>query len=248
MRHADKANPHSKLEVAVMDVQESGPASVLAGDPQASALLLRVNQLVLSKLASPGRPTQVMSHRQAPVTLDDLNLLTELVIEAWRLEPTPPPRHALLRLRGEQALARLLKSSGGSLSCAEVQQLLGLSGEGVRKRRDRKRLLGWRHGKHTVYPAFQFDLAGGRVWPALEAVLPLLDTDSGPAQVRFLLSPDPALGDIPAALLCREEPLALEELSRKARQFGCQLARRRATAAAATSAGPRAAPAAPGCR
>jgi hypothetical protein len=225
VRHTDKANPHCKLEVAVMAVQESGPASVLAGDPQASALLLRVNQLVLSKLASPGGPVQAMSHRQAPVTLDDLSLLTELVIEAWRLEPTPPPRHALLRLRGEQALAQLLKSSGGSLSCAEVQQLLTLSGEGVRKRRDRKRLLGWRHGKHTVYPAFQFDLAGGRVWPALEAVLPLLDTDSGPAQVRFLLSPDPALGDTPAALLCRAEPLALEEVSRKARQFGCQLAR-----------------------
>ena len=68
-----------------MAVQESGPASVLAGDPQASALLLRVNQLVLSKLASPGGPVQAMSHRQAPVTLDDLSLLTELVIEAWRL-------------------------------------------------------------------------------------------------------------------------------------------------------------------
>ena len=46
------------------------------------------------------------------MALDGLSLLTELVIEAWRLEPTP--RHALLRL----------------------------SGEGVRKRRDRKRLLG----------------------------------------------------------------------------------------------------------
>ena len=213
------------FEVAAMAVQDSGPASGLAGDPQAHALLRRVNQLVLSKLALPGGAVQTMSHRPLPVVLDDLSLLTELVIEAWRLEPTPPPRQALLRLRGEQALSQLLQSSGGSLSSAEVQQLLGLSGEGVRKRRDRKRLLGWRHGKHTVYPAFQFDLASGRVWSALEAVLPLLDTDSDPAQVRFLLSPDPELGDTPAALLCRAEPLALEEVSRQARQFGCQLAR-----------------------
>ena len=213
------------FEVAAMAVQDSGPASGLAGDPQAHALLRRVNQLVLSKLALPGGAVQTMSHRPLPVVLDDLSLLTELVIEAWRLEPTQPPRQALLRLRGEQALSQLLQSSGGSLSSAEVQQLLGLSGEGVRKRRDRKRLLGWRHGKHTVYPAFQFDLASGRVWSALEAVLPLLDTDSGPAQVRFLLSPDPELGDTPAALLCRAEPLALEEVSRQARQFGCQLAR-----------------------
>ncbi len=106
-----------------------------------------------------------------------------------------------------------------------MQQLLGLSGEGVRKRRDRKRLLGWRHGKQSVYPAFQFDLAGGRVWPALESLLPLLDTESGPAQLRFLLSPDPELGDTPAALLCSSQALALEAVSSKARQFGCQLAR-----------------------
>jgi hypothetical protein len=95
----------------------------------------------------------------------------------------------------------------------------------VRKRRDRKRLLGWRHGKQSVYQAFQFDLAGGRVWPALEAVSPLLDTDRGPSLLRFLLTPDPELGDTPAALLCRSEPLNLEAVSRKARQFGCQLAR-----------------------
>lgn len=131
----------------------------------------------------------------------------------------------LLRLRGEQALAQLLQASGGSLSSAEVQGILGLSGEGVRKRRDRKRLLGWRHGKQSVYPAFQFDLAGGRVWPALEAILPLLDTDSGPAQLRFLFTPDPELGDSPAALLCRSDPQHLEAVSIKARQLGCQLAR-----------------------
>ena len=53
---------------------------------------------------------------------------------------------------------------GGSLSPAEVQQLLGMSGESVR------------HGKQTAYPAFYFDLTGGRVWPELQTVLPLLDS------------------------------------------------------------------------
>jgi hypothetical protein len=204
----------------------SGSASAaLADDPQARELLGRVNQLVLRKLASPGGPVQEISHRPSAVALDDLSLLTELVIDAWRREPMPPPREVLLRLRGEQALVQLLQASGGSLSPAEVQRLLGLSGEGVRKRRDRKLLLGWRHGKQSVYPAFQFDLAGGRVWPALEAVLPLLDTESGPAQLRFFLTPDPELGDTPAAMLCCLEPLHLEAVSCKARQFGSQLAR-----------------------
>ena len=75
-----------------MAIQESGLASGLAGDPQARELLRRVNQLVLSKLALPGGPVQAVSHRPLAVALDDLSLLTELVIEAWRLEPTTPPR------------------------------------------------------------------------------------------------------------------------------------------------------------
>jgi hypothetical protein len=197
----------------------------LAHDPEAILLLQRVSQLMLQKLACPGGPLQQASHRTSTLALDDLGLLTELVIEAWRHEPHRASRVALLRLRGEQALAQLLQNSGGTLRPAEVQQLLGLSGEGVRKRRDRKRLLGWRHGKHTIYPAFQFDQEHTRVWPALETVLPLLDTESGPAQLRFLLSPDPELGDTPAALLCRDEPVAVEKIACKARQFGQHLAR-----------------------
>jgi hypothetical protein len=78
VRHTDKANTPSMFEVAAMAVQDSGPASGLAGDPQAHALLRRVNQLVLSKLALPGGAVQTMSHRPLPVVLDDLSLLTEL--------------------------------------------------------------------------------------------------------------------------------------------------------------------------
>ena len=81
----------------------SGLASAsLADDPQAQELLGRVNQLVLRKLASPGGPVQEISHRPSAVALDDLSLLTELVINAWRREPVPPSREVLLRLRGEQ--------------------------------------------------------------------------------------------------------------------------------------------------
>lgn len=82
-----------------MAVQErsSGSASAaLADEPQARELLGRVNQLVLRKLASPGGPVQEISHRPSAVALDDLSLLTELVIDAWRREPVPPPREVLL--------------------------------------------------------------------------------------------------------------------------------------------------------
>ena len=62
------------------------------------------------------------------------------------------------------------------------------------------------------------------MWPALEPILPLLDTASGAAKVRFLLSPDPELGGSPADLLCRPAPTELEAIARKARQFGRHLA------------------------
>lgn len=57
-------------------------------------------------------------------------------------------------------------------------------------------------------------------------MLPLLDTDSGAAQLRFLLSPDAELGgNYPAELLCRQEPTSVEVITQKAQQFGRHMAR-----------------------
>ncbi len=198
----------------------------LGGDPAAMALLQRVSQLVIQKLAVPGGPLQQASHDPATLALDDLSLLSELVIQALQREKQPLQREQLLRLRGEQAIAQLLEQHGGCLRPLDVAKLLSLKDDAIRRRRERKRLLAVPRGKHTLYPVFQFDLEKRRVWPALETLLPLLDTDSGAAQLRFLLSPDTDFGGACAAdLLCCQEPKAVEEISRKARQFGCQLAR-----------------------
>ena len=106
-----------------------------------------------------------------------------------------------------------------------MSALLGIGEDAVRKRRERQLLLGVKRGKRTVYPLFQFDLNNQQVWPALETILPQLDTTSGAAKLRFLLSPDAELGGYPANLLCRPAPTALEAIARKARQFGRHLAR-----------------------
>ena len=186
------------------------------------ALLQRVSQLVVQKLAVPGGPLQQASHDPATLALDDLSLLSELVIQALQGEKQPLQREQLLRLRGEQALAQLLEHHGGCLRPAEVAQLLSLKDDAIRRRRERKRLLAVPGG----YPVFHFDLEKRRVWPAVEALLPVLDTDSGAAQLRFLLSPDEDLGgSYPAELLCRQEPTSVEVITRKAQQFGRHLAR-----------------------
>jgi hypothetical protein len=198
----------------------------LGDDPAATALLMRVSQLMAQKLAAPGGPLQQASHDPATLALDDLSLLSELVIQAWRREDRPLQREQLLRLRGERALAQLLESHGGCIKPGEVAELLSLKDDAIRRRRERKRLLALPRGKHTLYPILQFDLEKRQVWPALETMLPLLDTDSGAAQLRFLLSPDVDLdGRCPAELLCRPEPTCVEVINRKAQQFGRQLAR-----------------------
>jgi hypothetical protein len=200
----------------------------LQADPAATALLLRVSQLMAQKLAHPGGPLQQASHDPATLALDDLALLSELVIQAWHREGESLSRELnrerMLRLRGERALAQLLESCGGTLRPGEVGGLLGISEDAVRKRRERKLLLGVKRGKRTLYPFFQFDQDNQRVWPALEQILRLLDTDSGASQLRFLLTPDADLGGCPADLLCRPTPVSLEAITRKANQVGRHLA------------------------
>ena len=197
----------------------------LLDDPAATALLLRVSQLMAQKLARPGGPLQQASHDPATLALDDLGLLSELVIQAWRGEEQPLNREWMLRLRGERALAQLLMSRGGTLRAAEVAELLGVGEDTVRKRRERKLLLGVKRGKHTLYPVFQFDQRNRRVWPGVEQVLPLLDIASGSAHLRFLLSPDAELEGCPADHLCCDRPTGLELIACRARQFGQHLAR-----------------------
>jgi hypothetical protein len=61
----------------------------LLDDPAATALLLRLSQLMAQRLARPGGPLQQASHVPATLALDDLGLLRELVIQAWRREEQP---------------------------------------------------------------------------------------------------------------------------------------------------------------
>lgn len=214
----------SAQALAALKTAQSG----LQADPAATALLLRVSQLMAQKLAQPGGPLQQVSHDPATLALDDLALLSELVIQAWHREGESLSRELnrerLLRLRGERALAQLLESRGGTLRPGEVSGLLAISEDAVRKRRERKLLLGVKRGKRTLYPFFQFDRDNQRVWPALEQILRLLDTDSGASQLRFLLTPDADLGGCPADLLCRPTPVSLEAITRKASQVGRHLA------------------------
>jgi hypothetical protein len=83
-----------------------------------------------------------------------------------------------------------------------------------------RELLAVPRGEHTIYPVFQFNSTGNGVVEGLGAILSLLDTESAPAKVRFLLTPDADLGETPIGALQSGDEERRELVAHKARQFG----------------------------
>lgn len=139
------------------------------------------------------------------------------VIERLRaIDPLAPAR-----LRGLRAKERLLAAEGGTLSAAEVSQILGITRQAVDLRRKRGKLIGLMLGRHSyAYPAWQFGPDG--VLPGLEQVLSELARFDPWMQVVFMLGTNDLLdGETPLAELRRGNT---ESVIAAARLFGEQTA------------------------
>ncbi len=97
------------------------------------------------------------------------------------------------RLRGLARVAELRKMAEPCLGTGAVCALLGVSRETIRKKLERKQLLGLPKGSEDrVFPAFQFK--GGAVLPGVPEVLQALDADPFVA-LSFFLSRNPFFGN-----------------------------------------------------
>jgi len=125
-----------------------------------------------------------------------------------------------VRLQAVRNKERLLARAGGTLSTAQVAAHLGMTPQGVARRRNAGKLIAVELGKHQYrYPAFQF-AAGGGTLPGLEQVLALLAQWSPWARLSFLLTENPWLqGRSPAEALAAGD---LEAVSQAALAFGEQ--------------------------
>jgi hypothetical protein len=96
------------------------------------------------------------------------------------------------RLRWLRDRERLLQAEGGAISAEQAAELVGMTRQGVDKRRRTGTLIGLSLGrKGYVYPVWQF--AEGGTLPGLQAVLAELN-DFGPwMQAAFMLSGDARL-------------------------------------------------------
>lgn len=97
------------------------------------------------------------------------------------------------KLRGLRARDELFGAEGGTLSAAEVAELLGITRQAVNKRREARKLIGVEIGRRGFrYPAWQF--AAGATLAGLEDVLTALRNAPALAQMRFFLSGSHHLG------------------------------------------------------
>jgi len=113
------------------------------------------------------------------------------------LEPLAP-----LIARNAEHRLELLGEAGGTLSAEEVGRLLGITRQGVDKRRRASGLLAFRRGGDWRYPRCQFDEEAHEVLEGISRVVQAF-AEAGPwVTLDFLLAPDDALdGQTPIAAL-----------------------------------------------
>ena len=209
----------SRLQYCVQEAQ-----SRFRVKPGAGALFNRATTAFMRELLTMVRPLDVQARDTELLARDDKALLAELMIQALQADPLSS-KALRLRLQGQLALRRMLEQAGGAYTASEVADLLGITGDAVRKRARKGKLLAIPRGGHSLYPAFQFDVSGSTVVPGFEAILALLDTGSAAAKLRFFLTADSDLDGTPLAALLSGDEALQEQVARKARQFGHQTAR-----------------------
>lgn len=200
----------AQLDVVIKKLLRHAPADS-AKYPELPQVMTRVTTAILRLLSQSGNLIDTKAYENR----DDLGFIVAVVENLVEQDPFIS-KEALLRLKGQEALRRMLLAYGGTYSAAEVAELLQISPDGVRKRLRRNRLLSLTKGRHRVYPAFQF--YGGDVTPHFEEILTLLQTNSDAAKIQFFLGYDADLGDTPIEALRKSKHLELVE--RKAKQYG----------------------------
>lgn len=144
------------------------------------------------------------------------NTVTEPV-EIWLAkqilgEAEPTTREAA-ESRGDERKKQLLEAEGGCLTAAEVAERLGITRQGVDKRRAQGKLVAVTHYKRGyLYPKWQFGVEG------FEKVLEALSEEDSWTLMIFMLSPVPRFeGETPLQLLRQGR---LEEVLRFAETWG----------------------------
>ena len=132
------------------------------------------------------------------------------------ITPGEPDPLTAAFLRGAEMKCALLKAEGGVLSAPQLAEHLGITPQGLGKKRDRNQVFWLEVGDGYVYPAFQ--LGPGGLLPGIREVLDALEERDPWARVSFMLTGDARLGGRRPLDVLREGDVA--SVTRGARGYG----------------------------
>jgi hypothetical protein len=119
-------------------------------------------------------------------------------------------------LRGAEMKRALLKAEGGVLSAPQLAEHLGITPQGLGKKREKNRVFWLEVGDGYVYPSFQIGPSG--LLPGIREVLDAFEEDDPWARISFMLSGDARLGGRRPLDVLREGDVA--SVTRAARGLG----------------------------
>jgi hypothetical protein len=127
----------------------------------------------------------------------------------------PDPLTAAL-LRGAEIKRALLKAEGGVVSAPQLAEHLGITPQGLGKKREKNQVFWLEVGDGYVYPAFQLGRNG--LLTGIRDVLDAFDEDDPWARVNFMLTGDARLGGRRPIDMLRAGDVA--SVTRAARGYG----------------------------
>lgn len=179
-----------KIQVGETVTVELGERAAQQGDALRNAFEERAMRAVRENLSKLG--TRALAEAvAAPTDWGAMVMAMSQAAESAAVEMDPLSE---ARLRGAEARRRLLEAHGGVLSAEETAKALGMTRQGVDKRRREGKLLAVQFGKRGWrYPAWQFTEDG--VVEGLEGVLGALKPWDGWTRIGFFVTENPALDE-----------------------------------------------------
>lgn len=132
------------------------------------------------------------------------------------ITPDEPDPLTAAFLRGAEMKRALLKAEGGVLSAPQLAEHLGITPQGLGKKREKNQVFWLEVGDGYVYPAFQLGPSG--LLPGIREVVDAFVEDDPWARVNFMLTGDARLGGRRPIDLLRDGDVA--SVTRAARGYG----------------------------
>lgn len=118
--------------------------------------------------------------------------LREAAAIGAEIEPDKPDSLTEAFLRGSEMKRDMLKAEGGALSAQQLAEHLGITPQGLGRKRERNQVFWLDVGDGYVYPAFQIGKNG--LLPGIREVLDAFTVDDPWMRVNFMLTGDQRLG------------------------------------------------------